>query len=70
MDKQRPREGLRIIKFSPDQPVAPVQHVALNTGLRCQGDTANMETFFKPLLGKVDVEHRSNIESLYLFREI
>jgi len=70
MDGQRLREGLRIIKCSPDQPVAPGQHVAPNMVSRCQGDTANVEKFCKPLPGKVDVKQRSNIESLHLFREI
>ena len=66
MEGQRLREGLRISKFSPDQPVAPGQNVALNKVLRCQGDTANVETFCKTLPGKLDVKHRKLKAYIYL----
>jgi len=46
LDEQWLREGLCIIKFSPNQSVAPVQQVALNRGLRCQGGNSKCGNVF------------------------
>jgi hypothetical protein len=68
MNGQRLRDGLRIIKFSPDQHVAPGQHVARNTVSRCQGGTANVEMSLKLFPGKVDVKRQTNFIFIYLWK--